>query len=353
MRSTSNILSHAERLLEERRLPEAVSLFHCAEAANCDPDRCAAGRWMASMLAGDFEAGWRECDSIRQRAMPDPNRFWQGEDLTGKRIIIRCLHGFGDAVQLLRYVSLVKAVATYVIVECAPPMVELVHCIHGIDEVITWGPGAPVSTPVWDVQLELMELPYIFRSTLASLPPITDYLQVPAAQHSYGQRVLGTDSRIRVGVVWTSGEWNPTRSLPLDSLLSVLDRSECQFWNLQGGATRKQWQGLVRPANLRDHPALDHGGVLRLAGIAAQLDLIISVDTLAAHLAGSLHIPCFLMLPYAADWRWMVDREDSPWYPSLRLFRQPKPGDWAGVVRQIDRLLDEWLRRNTKGRFAA
>jgi hypothetical protein len=353
MNGMLDTLTRAERLLEQRGLAQAISLFHRAEAEGHDPDRCAAGRWMAAMLAGDFAAAWDESAAIRRRGSPDSNRFWQGEDWYGKRVILRCLHGLGDTVQFLRYVPRVRDRAARLIVECAPRAIELVRCLPGIEDVITWGPEAPSTPPVWDVQLETLELPCIFRSTCADLPITTNYLRLPPAELEDAAHVLASCGGPHVGVVWSSGEWNPSRSLPLQLLWPLLAHRECQFWNLQGGWVRREWQSLPVWRHLRDTPMLADAGVIPMAAVISHLDLVITVDTLAAHLAGALGIPCFLLLQYAADWRWMIDRNDSPWYPSLRLFRQPAPGDWNGAVAQVNRALRAQLSGSIEWRSVA
>jgi hypothetical protein len=353
MMAIADTLTRAERSLEHRKLAEALLLFHRAEAEGYDPDRCAAGRWMASMLAGDFAAAWEESTAIRHRGTPDPNRFWQGEDWHGKRVILRCLHGLGDAVQFLRYAPRLKARAARLIVQCAPRAVELASCLAGIDEVVTWGPGAPAIPPIWDVQLEIMELPFAFRSTCADLPIATKYLRLPRSELYHASRLLTSCCGPNIGIVWSSGEWNPSRSLPLQLLMPILVHRECQFWNLQGGRVRDDWQGLPAWSHLRDTSTLADAGLVPLAAAIARLDLVITVDTLVAHLAGALDIPCFLLLQYAADWRWMVNRNDSPWYPSLCLFRQPAPGDWEGAVCQLDRAFRAWLRGSIEWRRVA
>lgn len=352
---TSNVdtLTRAERLLEERRLAQAAWLFHRAEAEGYDSDRCAAGRWMAAMLAGDFAAAWEESAAIRRRGMPDPNRFWQGENWHGKRVMLRCLHGLGDAVQFLRYAPQLRACSKRLVIECDPRAVDLVRCLAGVDEVTTWSLDGPATSPVWDVQLEIMELPFIFRSTCVDLPIATNYLRLPLSELHNVARVLPACCGPNVGIVWSSGEWNLSRSFPLQLLMPILVHRECQFWNLQGGLIRNEWQSLPAWPNLHDTPVAADAGPVPLAALIAHLDLVITVDTLAAHLAGALGIPCFLLLKYAADWRWMVDRDDSPWYPSLRLFRQPAPGDWQGAIAQVDRALTARLRGSIEWRSVA
>ena len=334
----ADLLAHAEDLLEERRIEEAEAAFYRAEESGADSDRCAGGRWMTSMLRGDFESAWRESDQIRERGTPDEHRFWQGEDLAGKRVIVRCLHGFGDAVQFLRYVPQLRTLVRSLIVEVNPRMVELARCIDGVNKVITWGDQAPLTPPEWDVQIEVMELPYIFRTTVEQLPLKTNYVKVPHITTDRVAAMLGRRSKPRVGIVWSCGEWNLSRSVPFEHLRSLLNQSGCEFWNLQGGEVRGEAGG-----RLCDAPEICDGDLLGLAGVISQMDLVITADTLAAHLAGAMNVPAWIMLQHAADWRWMTDRNDSPWYSSVRLFRQPKRDDWASVVTNVGRALQQWL----------
>ena len=339
-------ITWAEHLLEQRELDLALSLFNHAEEEGTDPDRCAAGRWMVFMLSGDFSAAWRESDSIRLRCTPDADRFWHGEELRGKRVLVRCLHGFGDSVQMLRFLPALKTLGVIrVVVECAPNAVDLVKCIRGIDEVITWGLDAPRVPAASDVQVEVMELPYILRSTSGTLPSATRQLRLPADLLDKAHNAINTRSAMpRVGVVWSAGEWNPSRSISLDLLRPIFKTSQLHFWNLQGGSVREDWQGLSSDSHFHDAIEFTDAGLVRLAAFMAHLDLVITVDTLAAHLAGALNVPCFVLLKYAADWRWMTGRTDSPWYPSLRLFRQPRHGDWQSAVSEMNGALNTWAR---------
>ena len=327
-------VEQAEALLHERHIPEALHAFGRAEAAGADPNRCAAGRWLCATLQGDFETAWQQSDSIRSRVAHDPNRFWQGEDFTGKRVILRCLHGLGDAVQFLRYAPLLKARASTVIVQVPPRLLELAPCFDGVDEVVTWSELSGTPEPAWDVQMEIVELPYIFRTQSTDLPIASEYLHLPAAIEPIQPR---NPSSMQVGVVWAGGSWSPSRSVPPALLDPVFEAPVCEFWNLQGSDERASGESLFDPHH-NDIRYTD--GVLRLARTIAQLDLVITTDTLAAHLAGALGKPAWVMLEHAADWRWMLTRDNSPWYPTLRLFRQTQPGDWPGVIARIRTELD-------------
>ncbi|HVG27062.1 MAG TPA: hypothetical protein VM865_05620 [Acidobacteriaceae bacterium] len=321
---------HAEDLLTRRSLERAWTAFHHAEAVGADPDRCSAGRWETAMLLGDLESAWRENDVIRRRGSPDPHRFWLQQRIDGKRVIVRCLHGFGDAVQMLRYAPQLRERAAEVIFEVPPRFVPLARCFRGVENVITWGDDTPRPAPAWDVQVEVLELPYLFRTTPAHLPLETHYLALPPEIIASTAQRMGRRERPRVGIVWASGEWNPGRNVPLSLLESLLATPGIEFWNLQGGPAAAEADGLPLRStqDLRD-------GLLPLAATIANLDLVLTADTLAAHLAGALGIPSWVMLQHAADWRWMHARDNSPWYPSLRLFRQPAPGDWASVIHRL------------------
>jgi hypothetical protein len=337
------VLLDAEERLDARDLSAAIKGFDAAEWLGADPDRCSAGRWMAWMLLGEFESAWKESDAIRRRGAPDIHRFWNGEDIREKRVVVRCLHGFGDAVQFLRYAPALRSRASRVIFEVAPRFLEGARCFDGVDHVITWGDRVPDPSPSWDVQIEVMELPYLFRTQVRDLPLAQRYLRVPGEVVARVAKDMGRSQQPRVGLVWSAGEWNVSRCVPLHLLAPVMDERGVEFWNLQGESP------------VTAEPCLDEGAfheaegcrdnILTLAAVISQLDLVITVDTLAAHLAGALGVPAWVMLQSAADWRWMTGTSRSPWYPSLRLFRQRRPGDWKSVVDDICRELHAWSRR--------
>ena len=342
----STPLDHAEALLDDRH-PDALRAFYTAEQQGAHPDRCSAGRWMAHMLAGDFRSAWQESDAIRRRGGPDPHRIWNGEPLEGKRVILRCLHGLGDAIQFLRYAPQLRALASEVIIEVPPNMLELARCIDGVERVITWGSLAPSEPVQWDVQVEVTELPYIFRSEVCDLPIAEHYIHLPQTRLNRVARMIGPVNRVpRVGVVWTAGDWNPSRSIPFSLMKDLISAEDyaCEFWNLQGGPSQSEWNQLPPSRRFRDS-AQCGDGLLNLACVIAQLDLVITVDTLAAHLAGALGVPGWVLLQYAADWRWMACGTTTPWYASLRLFRQPSSGDWPSLIADVRKDLEAWTGR--------
>lgn len=321
--------------LAERRVHDALMCFDRAEESGAGPEDCAAQRWFCWMLLGDFERSWRECDAIAQRKPEVENCFWDGRPFDGKRIIVRCLHGYGDAVQFVRYLPLLRERASRVIVETHPALVSLMREQSYIDEAITWADKSAV--PEWDQQIEVMELPRAFRSSVKTIPREVPYLRIPGRVAAWCARRLAPYPGLRVGLVWAASDWNLERNIPADLLGPLLATPGVSFFSFQHGPHRDDLPKLQRSGSISDMAPVCPE-IVDTAAALTQVDLLITVDTLAAHLAGALGCPVWTLLHWQADWRWMLEREDSPWYPTMRLFRQTQPGDWR---RLIDRVAGE------------
>jgi hypothetical protein len=283
-----------------------------------------AREWMRCARRGDFEAAWQAGDRIRHRdgnardwTMPRHlQRVWDGSAFGGRRVLIRCYHGLGDTLQFIRYAPLVRAVAPEVIVWAQPELLPLLQTVAGIDRLLPLHDGAPDAD--YDVDIELMELPYAFRTTLDTIPAGVPYLSV--------KPVTLNGHRPHIGIVWRAGEWNQTRSLAFRDLRRLLDIDQVSWHALQiGRRPDEHHERLHIPRN-------EH--VTDLARLMCALDLVITVDSMPAHLAGALGIPVWTILPPDADWRWMEQRVDSPWYPTMRLFRRRQDG-WGEVIDQM------------------
>jgi hypothetical protein len=294
------------------------------------------------MLLGRFEEAWRESERIAQRGGPDPHRLWDGHPFTGKRVIIRCLHGFGDAIQFVRYARLVRREATRVIVQTHPQLVSLFRGIPFVDEVITWDAGPGVRSVDWDQQIEVMELPRAFGTTLATIPAEIPYIKVAERYRERTRRALGPKRRPRIGLLWESGEWNEARNVPFEELRPILEGTPADFYSFQRGSGRNVLAASEFAGRVHDLSG-DSPDVAHFAADLLYMDLLITVDTMAAHLAGALGRPVWVLLPFEADWRWMLDRRDTPWYPTMRLFRQRVRENWRWPVRQVLRELEEFL----------
>jgi hypothetical protein len=294
------------------------------------------------MLAGDYESAWQQSDEIRLRGSYDPHRVWDGTPVTGKRVMVRSVHGLGDAVQMLRYMPPLHREADKVILQVSPALVDLARLCPGVDEVVAWEQERP-----FDLQCEITELPYIFRSTLATLPTSMPYLDLPSSLVEGARDTLGEHNCIMVGVVWSASQWDKSRSIPLSLLLPLLDsQSDISFLSLQAATDNIEWE---RVCSERGWGSRRAGGesLVNLAAAITHMDLVITVDTLAAHLAGALGKATWVLLKSNADWRWMLDRDDSPWYPTMRLFRQ-RPGEsWTPVIGEVARTLHTWVESSS------
>lgn len=321
--SPNQAFAQAEIALEERRVSDAIDLYRIAEARGFDPDACCGARWTCHMLLGDFASAWIEGDRIDARGRPDVNRFWDRKPLRDKRVLIRCLHGLGDTLQFIRYAPLLKKQVASVTVETQPALKRIVQHSGLADQVITWGE----SEPVWDRQIEIIELPRIFRTTVETVPATVPYLKATPRV-----RRKSVTEKLRVGLVWASSRYNPSRCVPLAELSDVCRTPGAEFYSFQGGDNREE----LRAHDLPIQDAFDRSCCVQAAadGLAG-MQLVITVDTMVAHLAGGLGLPVWLLLPFQADWRWMLNRSDSPWYPTMRLFRQQANGEWQEPINQV------------------
>ena len=334
----------AECALAANELSTSIALFDRAEPLIGDRDRCAGGRWLAHILQGDFELAWREHDAIQERKKLDPKCFVRDERLQRKRLIVRSLHGYGDAVQMLRFVPQLRQQVAELTIEVPPRLLEVAACFNGVDRIITPNDMATHDHRAWDVELEMLELPYALRVTTANLQPAQGYLQLPLKVRARVCDTIGARRLPRVGLVWSAGDWDSSRSIQFETMLPLLHVKGVEFWSLQGEPEHSAWLAQHRGAYCRD--VYESGdGIAALAATIEQMDLVISVDTLAAHLAGALGVRCWLLLQSIADWRWMTTGSRSPWYPSLRLWRQQARDDWAQLIHDVCQALEAWTVR--------
>ena len=304
------------------RYEEALAAYNDALRLNPQFVEAHRNRALLLLLRGEWEQGWQEYEwrwkapDVRIPNIPAPR--WEGEPLQGKRILLWAEQGLGDTIQFIRYARLVKALGAHVVVACPPRLVELVKTAPGIDEVL---PDC-YSLPACDVQAPLMSLPRILRTLPAEVP----YLRVEPRRQPCAE--------IRsIGVVWSGNPENPNnlcRSLPVESVLDLVRRhKQFRWYSLQPGFSTHELPSLEPP----------DCGLEETAALVAGLDLVITVDTMMAHLAGALGRPVWVLLPFSPDFRWLLRRTDSPWYPTARLFRQPAPGAWAPVMAAVHEAL--------------
>lgn len=285
------------------------------------------------LVLGRFREGFRAFDGRwRSAGFPAAQRkwtkpAWKGEPLEGRRLLVHAEQGFGDTIQFARYVPLICGAGS-VTAEVQNPLVRLARTLAPDVEVISAGDDMPAH----DLQVPLMDLPRLFGTEWESIPAAVPYFAVGSPPPRARPPM--------VGIVWTPSRTNrtfPAKSIPLLRLLEAFEGARCQLVSLQVDADAR--------SELAGRSIADAGGTfsdfLDTARYLLGLDLVVTVDTAVAHLAGALGRPVWVLLPAMADWRWLLDRQDSPWYPTMRLFRQPAPGDWDAVVSEVARSLAE------------
>jgi hypothetical protein len=296
---------------------------------------------MALLKMGDFENGWREYEhrwdvgAMKAVRRPESLPWWDGS-AAPRTLLLHAEQGLGDTLQFCRYAPMAAARGVRVVLEVQKPLVRLLRALPGIAQVV----GQGEALPHFDLHAPLMSLPWILGSTLETLPGTTPYLQAEAAEVAHWRGRLAEIAPVekRVGLVWAG---NPRRDSPV---LAAVDRrrsmppeklarlGECQgvtFFSLQKDSA----------GDCGDVPMVDVMGEMAdfaaTAALIANLDLVISVDTAVAHLAAALGKPVWLLNRFDSCWRWLDERRDSPWYPSLRLYNQPRPGDWESVMGDV------------------
>jgi len=288
---------------------------------------------LLQLLQGDYVNGWRnyevrwEVYTARTSTQP----LWLGAPLKGARILLHAEQGLGDSLQFLRYVPLVQSAGGRVILDLPAKLHRLVKGLSGVLALVST--GAPL--PYFDCHCPLMSLPLALGTTLQTVPARVPYLSVPPEALASAAAIPWPASGLKVGLAWTGNPDHPKnrfRSVPLALLETLLDLPGVHFFSLQMGPAAAELASRRLPiADL----APVTGDMADTAAQMANLDLIVTIDTSMAHLAGALARPVWVLLGHSPDWRWLMDREDSPWYPTARLFRQKRDGDWRPVIERV------------------
>jgi tetratricopeptide (TPR) repeat protein len=306
------------------------------------------------LLAGRYVEAWPEhewrwrCEGMTPARAARLRPQWDGSNLDGRTILLHSDAGLGDAIHCLRYVPPIADRGGGIIVECQPELHPLVRELRGVMQVIA--PQDPL--PHFDVHCPLMSLPGVFVTTPSTIPCQIPYLQTNQGQVADWARRLARSSHPLVGLVWAGNPANSVdriRSMPFTTLAPLCRIPGVTFHSLQLGDAARQLQRAARDINVIDH-SMELTDFAQTAALVMNLDLVISVDTSAAHLTGALAKPIWVMLPFAPDWRWMLNRQDSPWYPTMRLFRQKQPGDWTEVIGRVADELETIVRQQVNPR---
>lgn len=321
---------------DELCLDEALTAHDRAVAIAPDDANVHWNRAMTLLLSGDLTKGFTEYEWRAQTVSHAPPQHvsprWDGSNLSGKRLLLLAEQGFGDAIQFVRYAPLLQQRGAEVVIQCHPKLADLFATLNGAPTIVST--GTPI--PEVDMHVPLMSLPHLLGTTVETVPAEIPYL------HST-ENAAPTSEQPRIGLCWTGNPDHPDnkhRSCPIAAFDPLLNRNDIDWRTLQFGPAAQDAAG-----RLADDPAwtaqLD--GFANTAAALQTLDLVITVDTATAHLTGALGRPVWLMLKYAPDWRWMTKRADSPWYPTMRLFRQTSADDWTSVISDVETALEIWM----------
>jgi tetratricopeptide (TPR) repeat protein len=298
------------------------------------------------LSAGQFDPGWREFE-YRAEVRPLDRQLqrlgprWDGSNPAGKTILIAHEQGLGDVIHFVRYATLIQQRGGNVVLECQPELQRILENFRSIDHLVLHGQRRPL----FDFYCPIMSLGLVFGTNLQTIPAEVPYLRPPAELcEAWGRKLGPARGRLRVGIVWAGSPNHGNdrrRSIRLDQLAPLASVPNIEFFSLQKGKPAEQ---VNQPPNGMSLANLspDITDFADTAAIISHLDLVICVDTSVAHLAGALAKPVWVMLPRETDWRWMLHREDSPWYPTMRLFRQKPPGNWSELIQRVARALADF-----------
>lgn len=338
-------------LYNQLQKPEsAIQSFNTAYELSKDPGFLY-NRALALLMAGRYQEGWQEYE-WRIQVPPKskliyewhpPSRLWQGQPFPDQTLVVYSEQGLGDDIQFCRYLPYLKVMGGTVIFLTSQSLLPLMSDFYGVDQVIGRSRATVESLKDSDWFVPLMSLPHLCQTTLDSIPDQTPYLRAPPEHQAKWQALLEPYRQspgIRnIGFVYSSSNDKHIRSCPFPLWHPLFSLPGLQWFSVQKGdaATAVQKYAAHHPSLIDLSVHIDDFG--DTAALLDQMDLLISIDTSVPHLAGALGKPAWLLLPYVVDWRWLLQRSDSPWYPSFRLFRQPAPGQWQPVMTQVRQAL--------------
>jgi tetratricopeptide (TPR) repeat protein len=305
------------------------------------------------LLKGDFETGWakyewrwKKTDQFKARDVPQPR--WNAEPLVGKTILLYAEQGLGDTIQFVRYAAVLKEMGAKVVLECPKPLLELLASYRAIDRLVAEGD----QLPAFGFHVPLLSVPRVLKTLLTTIPGGVPYLFANSELIAYWRGQLAETRGFKIGINWHGRAGHvqaERRDIPIHYFASLTMLPVVRLMSLQKDGGKE----LTAPAakaivNLGDQIDREHGAFMDTAAIMKNLDLVITSDTSIAHLAGALGVPVWVPLPYVPDWRWLLERSDSPWYPTMRLFRQRKLGDWDRVFDEIRTALNDEISSKSR-----
>jgi tetratricopeptide (TPR) repeat protein len=336
-------------LQEQRHNEEAIACYQKAIQLNPDFAEAHFNLSIVLLLLGNFKQGWREYEwrwkLKEQRRYNFPQPVWDGSDIEGRTIFLYAEQGFGDTIQFIRFVPLVAERRATVIIECQRELKSLLQTVQGVAKVIT----NEDQLPDFDIHCPLLSLPLLLGIALESIPAAVPYIAIESMLIAkWKERLKHDNSQFKIGIVWSGNPRNMIflkKSFALNTFLPLASLDKITLYSLQKGEAAREAKNPPQGMRLIDYTD-EINEFLDTAAFIKNLDLVISIDTAVAHLAGALGKTVWTLLPFSPDWRWMLNREDSPWYPTMRLFRQSSPGDWETVIEKVSNDLHEKIREN-------
>jgi Flp pilus assembly protein TadD len=316
----------------------------CHAIAATDPGVAEWNESLVLLLLGQYEDGWQKYEGRWQVKDHDPPRAGARvptlAEVAGKRVLLIAEQGHGDMIQFARYAPLLAAQGAMVSVQTYIELKSLMQTLECVETVV----AAKETEPAADIVTPLLSLPLMFGTDLPTIPSQVPYLHAPRERLAAWQQRLGAPTRLRIGLAWWGSQHIARRSFPIETLLPILSTPDTEFHALQKEVPLAHREFMAAHPTLIDHSA-ELADFADTAALISQLGLVVTIDTAVAHLAGALGKPVWIMLQHNADWRWLLDRTDSPWYPTARLFRQRRAGDWKGVVDSVARALRPTVKR--------